>query len=75
MLKSSLGFHTMTLDMSLTNTDAHKLLLDFTEYGKTTALKMYRYKDGKYITYSPSPNYLPTDVKIYFDGKIGRAHV
>ena len=69
MLKSSLGFHTMTLDISLLEADAHKLLLDFMEYGKTTALKMYRYKDSKYITYSPSPNYLPTDVKIYFDGK------
>lgn len=69
MLKSSLGFHTMTLDMSLLEADTNKLLLDFMEYGKTTALKMYRYKDGKYITYYPSPDYLPTDVRIYFDGR------
>ncbi len=69
MLRSSLGFHTMTLDMSLTGTDVHKLLLDFMAYSKTTALKMYWYKEGKYVTYYPSPNYLPTDMKIYFDGK------
>ena len=68
MLQSSLGFHTMTLDMSLTGTDVYKLLLDFIAYSKTTALKMYRLKEGQYITYS-SPNYLPTDVKIYFDGR------
>ena len=69
MLRSSLGFHTITLYMSLTDTDVHRLLLDFMAYSKTTALKMYRLKEGRYITYSPSPNYLPTDVKIYFDGK------
>ena len=69
MLRSSLGFHTMTLDISLTNTDVHKLLLDFMEYGKTTALKMYRYKEDKYITYFPSPDYIPTDIKTYFDSE------
>ena len=73
MLQSSLGFHTMTLDMSLTGTDVYKLLLDFIAYSKTTALKMYRLKEGQYITYS-SPNYLPTDVKIYFDGKYKGIH-
>ena len=74
MLRSSLGFHTMTLDMSLTELDTHKLLLDFMEYSKTTALKMYRLKDGEYITYSPSPNYLPSDFKIYFNGKYKGIH-
>lgn len=74
MLRSSLGFHTMTLDMSLTATDAHKLLLDFVAYSKTKALKMYQLKERKYITYFPSPNYLPMDVKIYFDGKYKGIH-
>ena len=69
MLRSSLGFHTMTLDMSLTESDTYKLLSDFIEYSKTTALKMYRLKEGNYITYFPSPSYLPIDFKIYFDGK------
>lgn len=69
MLQSSLGFHTITLDMSLLEPDTNKLLLDFMAYSKTTTLKMYRFKDGKYITYSPSLNYLPSDIKIYFDGK------
>lgn len=74
MLKSSLGFHTITLYMSLLEADTKKLLLDFMEYGKTTALKMYRYKDGKYITYSPSPDYLPTDVRIYLEGRYKGIH-
>ena len=69
MLQSSLGFHTITLDMSLTDANTQKLLMDFMVYSKTTALKMYRNKEGIYITYFPSPDYLPTDVKIYFDGK------
>lgn len=74
MLKSSLGFHTMTLDMSLLEADTKKLLLDFMKYGKTTALKMYQYKDGKYITYYPSPDYLPTDFKIYLEGRYRGIH-
>lgn len=69
MIKSSLGFHTITLDMSLFQHSAQKLIMDFGKYSETTALKMYRLKEGKYITYYPSPNYLPTDIKIYFDGK------
>ena len=46
MLRSSLGCHTMKLDMSLTESDTYKLLSDFIEYSKTTALKMYRLKEG-----------------------------
>lgn len=69
MIKSSLGFHTITLDMSLTDTDVHKLLMDFKEYSETIALKMYWNKEGKYVTYYPSSDYLPTDMKIYFDGE------
>ena len=67
-MRSSLGFHTIALDISLLETDTRKLLLDFMEYSKTIALKMYRLKDGEYITYSPSPDYLPSDFKIYFAG-------
>ena len=73
-MRSSLGFHTIALDISLLETDTRKLLLDFMEYSKTIALKMYRLKDGEYITYSPSPDYLPSDFKIYFAGKYKGIH-
>lgn len=73
-MRSSLGFHTIALDISLLETDTHKLLLDFMEYSKTIALKMYKLKDGEYITYSPSPDYLPSDFKIYFAGKYKGIH-
>ncbi len=69
MLYSSLGFHTIALYLSLTYGNFQKLLLDFIAYSKNTALKMYRNKEGEYIPYSPSENYLPADIKIYFDGK------
>ena len=37
-MRSSLGFHTIALDISLLETDTRKLLLDFMEYSKTTNL-------------------------------------
>lgn len=69
MLQSSLGFHTITLYLSLTYGEAQRLWLDFIAYSKNTALKMYRYKDGKYIRHYPAEHYFPPDIYIYFDGK------
>lgn len=66
---SSLGFHTMTLDLSLTYYDYERLLLDFKTYSEKTPLKMYRKKGKDYVLYTPSEDYLPIDVKIYYDGR------
>lgn len=38
MLKSSLGFHTMTLCISLLNSETDKLLIDFSTYRVNTGL-------------------------------------
>ena len=67
---SSLGFHTMTLTRSLTYSDYEKLLFDFKTYSEKTPLKMYRKKEKYYVLYTPSKDYLPIDVKIYYDFKI-----
>jgi len=69
MIYSSLGFHTMTLAISLTIGETYELLLNFDTYSQNTPLKMYRYKEGKPIKYYPSEDYLPLDVQIYFNGK------
>lgn len=69
MLQSSLGFHTITLYLSLTYGEAQRLWLDFITYSKNTALKMYHYKDGEYIRHYPSEHYFPPDIYIYFDGR------
>ncbi len=69
MLRSSLGFHTITLYLSLTYGEAQRLWLDFITYSKNTALKMYHYKDGEYIRHYPSEHYFPPDIYIYFDGR------
>lgn len=69
MLQSSLGFHTITLYLSLTYGEAQRPWLDFITYSKNTALKMYHYKDGEYIRHYPSEHYFPPDIYIYFDGR------
>lgn len=66
---SSLGFHTMTLTRSLTYYDCERVLLDFKTYSEKTPLKMYRKKEADYVLYTPSEDYLPVDVKIYYDGR------
>lgn len=43
MLQSSLGFHTMTLTLSLKTNEADKLLIDFSTYRENTKLiEMYK---------------------------------
>ncbi len=74
MLKSSLDFHTMTLSMALTEGDACQLIGDFLEYRrKTGCIQIYRRNEhGTYIKYCPADDcisFLPTDIKIYFDGR------
>ena len=66
---SSLGFHTMILTRSLTYYDCERVLLDFKTYSEKTPLKMYRKKESDYVLYTPSEDYLPVDVKIYYDGR------
>lgn len=43
MLRSSLGFHTMTLTLSLQANEADKFLIDFSTYRQNTRLiEMYK---------------------------------
>ncbi len=69
MIYSSLGFHTMTLDIFLTDSEALKLLSDFTIYSQNEILNMYFKKEGKYVKYYHSERYAPSNVKIYFNGR------
>ena len=67
MLKSSLGFHTMTLDMSLSYDDAEKLLIDFSTYRKNTGLiEMYikNERNEPIIYYHKNP-IMPLKVDIF----------
>lgn len=71
MLRSSLGFHTMTLSLSLLNDEADKLLIDFSTYRENTRLiEMYKKneRDEPIIYYHKSP-ILPLKIDIYFKGK------
>ena len=66
MLQSSLGFHTMTLTLSLLYDEVWQLIADFLTYReKTGDIEMYRFKNGKPIIYYPS-SFLPPKVTIEF---------
>lgn len=70
MLRSSLGFHTMTLYMSITREDASKLMMDFRAYNSNKKLKMSRIKEKNlFVEYLPTEDYLPTDIKVKFNNK------
>jgi len=73
MLRSSLGFHTMTLSLFLIGNEIKQLIKDFMEYAKNTGLLiMYRKNENKgYIKYHYSEDLflIPTDIKIYYKGK------
>lgn len=74
MLQSSLGFHTMTISLSLSHKDCKQLLMDFVKYrDKTKSIQIYwKNEDNKYIIYYPRKNYpmlLPIHVKVSFCGK------
>ena len=58
MLQSSLGFHTMTLYMSLSMHNAQQLIMDFNTYRKNTGLiEMYRINErNKIVKYYPNPD-------------------
>lgn len=70
MLRSSLGFHTMTLSLSLFGDEAEKLAMDFGRYSDDTGLvQIYRRKGNEYVTYHPTRDHLPSfpsDIKIYY---------
>lgn len=76
MLRSSLGFHTMTLSLFLTEYEMHQLLNDFIEYKEKNGFPfMYRKNgDGIYIDYLPEKNtaYLPTDITITYNHRENR---
>lgn len=77
MLRSSLGFHTMTLSLNLIGDIIYQLLDDFIRYNeKTGLLLMYRKnEEGEYIKYFPEKGnipYLPTDILIRYDIKNNR---
>lgn len=73
MLRSSLGFHTMTLSLFLSECEMYQLLNDFIDYNDETGfLLMYRKNEnGIYIKYYPEKNmpYLPLDIKIVYNSK------
>lgn len=71
MLRSSLGFHTMTLSLFLLHKDVPQLIRDFKDYSKNTGLiQMYHVdKSGVHSRYQPTDNsthYLPTNLKIFY---------
>ncbi len=69
MLRSSLGFHTMTLSMPLFSNE-EELITDFLKYRqKTKLIKMYSKKNNMSITYNPSKSYIsipPAGIQIYY---------
>ena len=74
MLQSSLGFHTMTLTLSLLYDEVWQLIADFLTYReKTGDIEMYRFKNGKPIIYYPS-SFLPPKVTIEFKDKERYGH-
>lgn len=70
MLRSSLGFHTMTLSSFLFGHEVEKLAMDFGRYSDDTGLvQMYRKKGNEYVTYHPTRDHLSSftsDIKIYY---------
>ena len=71
MLRSSLGFHTMTLTLSLLTDEADKLLIDFSTYRESTKLiEMYKKNErGEPIIYHHNSPRMPLKVDIYFKGE------
>lgn len=74
MLRSSLGFHTMTLSLFLVGNEIYQLLDDFIRYNeKTGFLLMYRKNEnGIYIKYFPDKgkiSFLPTDILIRYNNR------
>lgn len=71
MLKSSLGFHTMTLALSISLDDAWQLLIDFSTYRKNTKLIEMYIKDerGEPIIYYYKYPLMPLKVNICFIGR------
>ena len=71
MLKSSLGFHTMTLTLNLQTDEARQLLIDFSTYRTNTKLiEMYTKNErGEPIIYYYKYPLMPLKVDIYFKDK------
>ena len=73
MLKSSLGFHTITLTLSMSLDEARELLIDFSTYRENTKLIEMYIKDekGNPIIYYYKYPLMPLKVDIYFIDRYG----
>lgn len=66
MLRSSLGFHTITLSLPLFHDEVYQLIADFLIYReKTGNIEIYKFKNGEPIIYYPS-SHLPQKINIKF---------
>ncbi len=71
MLRSSLGFHTLTLCLPLLNYEADKLLIDFSTYRENTKLiEMYKKNErNEPIIYHHKSPIIPLKVNVCFIGR------
>ena len=71
MLKSSLGFHTMTLSISLLSSESNQLIKDFDTYRANTGLiELYRKNEkNEVIKYYYKEYLIPLETNIKFKGK------
>ncbi len=71
MLRSSLGFHTMTLFLKLSLNRADLLITDFDTYRKNTGLiEIYKKNErGEPIIYYHRSPFMPLELNIYFKGR------
>ena len=66
MLRSSLGFHTITLSLSILESEAWQLITDFCTYReKTGTIEIYRFENDEPIIYYPTSS-LPPKINIKF---------
>ena len=71
MLKSSLGFHTMTLSISLLSSESNQLIKDFDTYRANTGLiELYRKNEkNEVIKYYYKEYLIPLETNIKFKDK------
>lgn len=68
MLRSSLGFHTITMSLALCIEDIKQLILDFVNYRKNTNSIQIYLRNGKNepVIYHYNEAYLPRKIEIYY---------